>query len=222
MALRANTRSALIGPLLLAGCGGAAAHPASSSTRLSVPVTYADYPALRRPGPSGIGLITPTQARAAAAGRARPLWVMRPARGATGRLAQTEGAPTGAVPDIASAREVGRRGRARLWIARSSTGGVCVLSFRPELAADPSRFHAVSAACGSADGLACGATQIERAAGRGGPWFVSGVVPRGVLAVALQLAGGSERTVLVADNAYSASVERPVEGLAFVTGGVRH
>jgi hypothetical protein len=126
------------------------------------------------------------------------------------------------VPDIASAREVERRGRARLWIARSSGGGVCVLSFRPELAPEPSRLHAVSAACGSADGLAQGAAQVEHAAGRGGPWLVSGVAPREVLAVALRLAGGGERTVRVTDNSYSASVVRPVEGLAFVTGGVRH
>jgi hypothetical protein len=125
-------------------------------------------------------------------------------------------------PDIGSAREVARRGRARLWIARSNDGGVCVLSFRPELALDPSRYHAVSASCGSGEQLARGAAQVERAVGIGGPWLVSGVVPRAVTGVTLRLADRRERTVPVSDNSYSASVDRPVEGLAFVTGGVRH
>ena len=67
-----------------------------------------------------------------------------------------------------------------------------------------------------------GAAQVERAPGLAEAWLVSGVVPRGVTGVTLRLAGGRERTLAVSDNSYSASVDRPVEGLALVTGGVRH
>jgi hypothetical protein len=218
MALRAIT-TALFCSLLAAGCGGVGtgATQARSGAPTGLRVTYRDYPSLRKPGPSGIGLVAPDAARAAAGTGARPLWVSQPAEARV--TPRVPASPLSAVPIISSAREVARPGRARLWIARSSRGGVCVLSFRPELALDPSRYHAISAACASADGLARGAAQIERAPGRG--WLLSGVAPREIGAVTLRLAGGGERTVRVTDNSYSASVERPVEGLVFVSGGVR-
>ncbi|HEV7584234.1 MAG TPA: hypothetical protein VGO14_00485 [Solirubrobacteraceae bacterium] len=220
MAVRAFTSTALIGSLLQAGCG-VAAHRDPSRPRPRQ-FSYADYPALLQPGPSGIGLVTPAQARAAAASRSGPLWVAAPRGRASASVEQDSTTPaTGSAPDIASAREVARAGRARLWISRSSDGGVCVLSFRPELASDPGSYHAVSASCGSAGGLARGAAQVERAAGRNGPWLVSGVAPREVSAVTLRLRGGAERTVPVTHNSYSASVGRPVEGLALVAGGMR-
>jgi hypothetical protein len=206
----------LIGSLLQAGCGGARRNRGAPLSSAGPPSPYADYPALLRRGPSGIGLVTAAQARAAAITGTRPLWVSQRSEA---RGMGSSSVP--AVPIISSAREVARTGRARLWIARSSQGGVCVLSFRPELALDASRYHAVSASCASAGRLATGAAQIERA-GDGGRWLVSGVAPREVATVTLRLAGGSERTVPVTDNAYSAAVERPVEGLAFATGGMRH
>jgi hypothetical protein len=222
MAARAFTTAVLIGSLLEAGCGGALARRATSHPTATPAVTYADYPALRAPGPSGIALVTPAQARAAAASATRPLWVSEQSGQARGALAHVVSGPAAPpMPNIASAREVARRGGARLWIATSSDGGVCVLSFRPELALDPARYHSVSASCGSPGGLARGAAQVERAAGRNGPWLVSGVAPREISAVTLRLAGGGERTVPVRHNSYSASVDRPVEGLALVTRGMR-
>jgi hypothetical protein len=182
--------------------------------------TYADYPALRLPGPSGIGVVAPADARGAGLSPTRPLWVAQPHRAGADR--SQLGSVAAVTPEIASAREVARAGLARLWIARSSDGGVCVLSFRPELEPSSPSYHTVSASCGPADDLARGAAQIERAVGRHAAWLLSGVAPREITAVTLQLAGGGALTVPVTHDSYSASVDRPVEGLAFVDGGMRH
>ncbi|HWX95840.1 MAG TPA: hypothetical protein VNZ01_03225 [Solirubrobacteraceae bacterium] len=221
MKARALPTTLLLAAWLPAGCGNSVAPRGGALTALTPPATYADYPALRREGPSGIGLVEPSRARAAATSRTRPLWVGEQAGRRTGRLVGS--APQGAPePDIASARELARLGRARIWIARSSSGGICVLSFRPELGPRSATYHSVSASCGSAAGLARGAVEIERAAGRSARWLVSGVAPREISAVTLRLSGGRALTVPVTDNAYSATVERPVEGLAFVAGGMGH
>lgn len=221
MALRAITSMGLAGLLLQAGCAGTVANRGSSPARLAGVATYADYPALHGPGPSGIGLVTPAEARNAARSATRPLWVTSPRGRAGGELPRLVSVAA-ATPEIASAREVEHAGRARVWIARSSDGGVCVLSFRPELDPGSRTYHTVSAACGPADGLARGAAQVERVAGRHARWLVSGVAPREITAVTLRLAGGGARTVPVTNDSYSASVDRPVEGLAFVDGGMRH
>jgi hypothetical protein len=220
MTARALATAVVLGALMQASCGDSVARRGAlpHAARL---VTYADYPALGRPGPSGIGLVEPAHARAAATSGTRPLWVSE--RAGAGRRAVSSGAPAPqpvAAPDIASAREVARRGHARIWIARSSSGGICVLSFRPELGLDPATYHSVSASCGSAAGLARGAVEVERSMGRNGRWLVSGVAPREVAAVTLRLSGGGARTVPVTNNSYSATVERPVEGLDFVAGGI--
>jgi hypothetical protein len=198
--------------LLAAGCASSVAHRRSDTDRPRDLVLYADYPALRRSRPSGITVVEAAQAQAFAAREpTRPLWVR-----------QAAGDPHIALPEIGSAREVSRHGRARIWIAKSTRGGVCVLSFRPELASDAAPYHSIGAACGTDRGLARGAAQFERAASPHALWLVSGVAPRGVVAVTLRLSGGGAPTVPVKNNSYSAAVDRPVEALGLVRGGVRH
>jgi hypothetical protein len=197
--------------LLVAGCGSSAAHPRSVPGRPGAALLYAEYPALGLSQPSGITVVEPPEAHAYAARATRPLWVNQPA-----------GDPRIALPEISSAREVSHRGSARIWIARSTRGGICVLSFRPELAGDAAPYHSIGASCGTPGGLTRGAAQFERGAGPHADWLVSGVAPRGVVAVTLRLVGGGARTVPVQRNSYSVAVARPVAGLALVRSGMRH
>jgi hypothetical protein len=186
--VRARATRALVAvpPALVIGCG------TSSGDRL-----YVAYPSLRARRPSGITIVSASRAASVAATETHPVWVSEPSRYAAASL-----------PEIASARELRHNGRRRVWIARSTRGGVCLLVFAPELAADPGHAHSVSASCGTRSEIARGVAYVAQTSSRvrRSRSLVLGLVPAGVQAVSVTLADGRHQAVPVSLNLYSAEL----------------
>lgn len=208
---RPATVSLLIGCvslILVTGCGSSNSRlaPASRARPTATRFPYADYSALSLPGPSGINVVAPARARVAASTGFGPLWVE-----------EAGGNPRIVTPEISSAREVAHRNRARFWIARNRMGGVCVLSFHPELASKVIHYHSVTASCGTASSLSKGAVLFEREPQ--GAWLVVGVAPNKVVRVSLRLSNGTTRTISVKDNSYLITVPEQVHALSLIDAG---
>jgi hypothetical protein len=180
--------------LLLVGQGKAGAQ-----------VTYASYPALSSSTPSGITVVTsPAQADAATG----PIWDVE---------GNSEAATHGV--DISSAHEVavGVAGL-RLWIAKGSGGGVCVLA----LVSQPQSSGPVGpgASCAPASKLASGAhLTLSGPTSSTAPAFVAGVVPSGVSSVSVEFADGTSTLVTVHDDAYALPTSAAVEAVTFASDG---
>jgi hypothetical protein len=206
----ATVPSLLVGVslMLATGCGSSTAHvnsavrgrPAASRS------PYASYPALSIPGPSGIEIVPHARAHIAASTGFGPLWVE-----------ESGGNPRIVTPEISSAREVAHRHRARFWISRNRMGGVCVLSFHPELANNVVHYHSVTASCGTATSLTKGAVLFEREPR--GAWLVVGVAPNNVVRVSLRLSDGTTRTTSVEHDSYLITVPEQVHALSLIGAG---
>jgi hypothetical protein len=100
-----------------------------------------------------------------------------------------------------------------VWIAKSASGGVCVLASSGRPAANG---HVLTASsCSTADGLAEGASIELTGSLAGSPnrFLLAGVVPSGVSSVTAQLADGSTDTVDVSDNAWALETESGLKDL---------
>jgi hypothetical protein len=156
-------------------------------TQASALDPYAAYPVLNKPGPSGLTTVTPGR-EASARG---PVW----------------GEGVGRV-DIATAREaeVSTPGL-RVWVARRSGGGICVLALQA------GRKGPGSSCAPTTRGATIELFGAEHAT------FLAGVAPSGVSSVSVELSDGSVRTVPVRDDAYSLVLSASVESLTLTGGG---
>lgn len=214
--------TALVGTVavVLAGCSGGSGHPPPTvrayihrrylATR---PTQLAEmYPALTVSRPSGIAVVSLAQARSVVATRAHPVWVAIKPR-----------YPDAALPAIRSAREVRHEGPQRVWLSKSSRGGLCLLDFDPQLSPHPATDHTVTATCGGLYELAKGLALTQRVGpGRySDAWSIVGVVPSGVRDVSIKLGDGSVHDARVVDNSYSTVADRRIIEVSFVRHGVR-
>lgn len=174
---------------LIAACVVAVAAVASVllMTQASAQDPYAAYPVLNDPGPSGLTVIGPNDAATSQG----PVWV--------------EG--VGGV-DIASAHEatVSTPGL-RVWVAKRTGGGICVLALKSGRKGPASSCAPTSR----------GAT-IELL-GAGPETLFAGVAPSDVTSVTVQLADGSTTTAPVSDNAYTLDASAPIESVSYTSGG---
>lgn len=199
---------------LLLGCGsGGAATDSTSSAGSTGPssvgriaeLPFRRYPALRLPGPSGITVISPSQARRRELPRRGPVWPNLSPKDT--RLI---------VPRIATAREVSREGSRRIWIAESSRGGICLLLFDPATTRRPAQDHSVNSACGDRSEMADGVL-IESRVDRQGPRTVLvGLVPQGVRRVEARGTGGKQHSIKPSNGLYQLTVSEPLATLTIV------
>ncbi len=194
-----------------AGCGNVAASRLTVGVARRTVPSYADYAALSRPGPIGIRIVPASQVSAVRALPSQPLWIN-----------ESSTNPHVVTPDISSAREVIRSGSARIWISKSRDGGVCVLTFRPELSVGVHPYHAVTASCDTATRAAAGPALFEKARTHSSIWLVAGIAPNGISQVLLTLTDGKIRVVPVHHNAYSTIVPVAVRSVAAVTDKTGH
>jgi hypothetical protein len=196
--------------ILIGGCGagkGSTRQPGAS--RAATPVTYRDYRVLARRGPSGITVLSQAQARAAATTRTHPIWI-----------AVSPEHPAPIAPIVDSAREVRHEGTARVWLSKATDGGICMLTFNPELSPEPNHAHALAALCVIKNALCRGVSARERLAD--GAWTAVGVVPNSVPYVTLHLANGQTQTTSVANNAYRTTVPTREVSVSFERQGVEY
>ncbi len=185
--------------LPIAGCGRVTMHRSQ---------LYLSYPALGARGPSGITVVSLAVARRIRTTPSGPVWI-----------AEVAHQSHGALPEIATAREVGHRGQRRVWISRSDRDGVCALIFAPDLAPDPHHAHSVSASCGARREVSRGLAIVwSLRRGNTVRSFVFGVVPLGVAAVSLTLAVGRPLIVTVTHNFYSAEVAAGISRISPLPG----
>lgn len=183
----------------------------SGRARTGKAVTYADYPVLSHPGPSGISVVSVARAHTAATTKSGPIWVSVQPK-----------SPYAVLPEIASAREVAHNGKMRVWISKNSRGGVCLLMFHPDLASSPTLDHSITAACGTADELARGTLLLERPLDSSlGTWVGLGAVPSDVSHVSALLANGRIHTTQVVHNFYSIASMRPIDAIDFTGDGIK-
>jgi hypothetical protein len=216
MASRFITRvvSAGLAPcvFLSTGCGTTATSTThSNASKVTASVTYADYPALSRPGPSGITVVSPAQASAVRATKSSPIWVaVKPTY------------PAAALPNIASAHEARRTGTLRVWVSKSTRSGLCILVFSPEFAENPATDHSVSATCGAKQNLAKGLVYLGRVS-RGSQHltFLVGAVPKGVAQVLVTSANGDVQSIPVYNNTYFTTTKTGIDNVSFVRAGER-
>lgn len=156
-------------------------------TQASAQDPYSAYPVLSEAGPSGITTIRPGQASTTPG----PVW----------------GEGVGRV-EIATAREaeVSTPGL-RVWVARRSGGGICVLAMQA------GRKGPGSSCAPGTTGATIELFGAEHAT------FLAGAAPSGVSSVTVELSDGSVRTVPVRDDAYSLALTASVESLTLTGGG---
>jgi hypothetical protein len=189
--------------VLLGGCGAMTDPGARTNKHEPLRPVNAYYSVLTQPGPSGISVIAPLQIPAAKLTPSHPIWVTLPPSHHGGA----------ARPIISSARQVIRAGSLRIWLAKNTGGGICMLAFNPGDAPDPKHDHSLLVFCGGESTLGSGALTVQ-------PWvhgnyFVVGVVPNGVRAVIVHLANGEHRDVAVVDNSYHTVVPVRMDGVTF-------
>lgn len=95
----------------------------------------------------------------------------------------------------------------QLWAAKSSNGGVCVLTWVPKFGT-----RGPASVC-SAEGKSASAGVVSELGGT--DKVIAGVVPDGVASVELTSTGGKHATVSVASNAYIAKSTESVASVAF-------
>lgn len=176
-------------------------------------VTYASYPALEASGPTGLSIVTSEQQARETTG---PV-LMAPAAGAPRQAGSAR-------PEVASIRkvEVGVPG-ALVWVAKSLSGGVCVLASTGVPL--PNGHVATASSCStSGEGLLQGATVELSGLLTGSPGRVlsAGVLPSGVSSLSAVLADGSKRTLSISDGGWAMlSESAPVE-VEYSRGGTVH
>jgi hypothetical protein len=196
--------------MFVGGCGSVATAARHSKTAHPSQATYADYPALNHAGPSGIAVVSLQQARAEIATESSPIWI-----------GGEPSDPEAVVPEISSAREVRHEKATRVWIARSSRAGVCLLVFNPEFAANPARDHSITAYCNAAAGLAKGVLSMELRPHSRETRLVVGLVPVGVSYASVIFADGAVQRVRVADDSYALIVTKALTAVSFTRDGER-
>jgi len=186
----------------LAGCAGTAT---ASRTAAPAAADGVSYSALSiGPSHDGIAVIPPSEIAAASRLSADPLWI-----------AVTPRYVGAALPDIQSAREIGRVGTARLWIARSTKRGICLLEFDPSQSANPARAHRVVAECGYRAELPKGIVMLNREAGGRNVTTAFGLVPDGVARTFAHFGDGTATAVTAARNFYSFTTDKVVKSITF-------
>lgn len=201
---------------LLMAAGAACVVLLSGHSRASA-VTYAAYPALNASGPTGLTIATSDQQAKETQG---PV-LMAPTLSNTASVAPQQ-AHTGRL-DVSSIRkvDVGVSG-ALVWIAKSSSGGICVLASTGKPL--PNGHVATAASCSTVgESLANGATIELSGLLAGSPTTVllAGVVPSGVSSLSAVLADGSTKTVTVTDDSWAIVTQsHPVEVSYSVAGTV--
>jgi hypothetical protein len=165
---------------LLLGGGGAAASPAATPT----------YTALNSTEPSGLPLVTSHHPRQPGDPEG-PTWPAEAPEGAAERwpMAESIRRLELSVPGLSA------------WIARSGSGGVCVLLYDGQPVEGVS---GVAMGCGTSERLARGASvEVFDIPGMPGKVIAAGVVPDGVAAVRWTMEDGSTYTAQVRDNAWA-------------------
>jgi hypothetical protein len=119
------------------------------------------------------------------------------------------------LPNIASARQLGRVRSGRLWIARSTKGGVCLLDFDPSQSPHPAYAHRVIAECGRRSELGKGIVALNRESGGRDLTTVLGVAPDAVRRVFVHFSDGAVTAVSAPHNFYSLTTNRAVRAITF-------
>jgi hypothetical protein len=199
---------ATVGAVAIGGCGSGAhaGHRAGGRTgrdaaraggNASDAAVYASYPVLDSANPNDITVTDAAQARHVRG----PVWGV-----------------SDTTVDIYSAREASVNVLGlRVWVAMSAEGGICVLAlvYKPR----SSRPQGPAADCGQAGALPRGAVMEEF--GAHGGTILSGVVPRGVASVTVQLMDGRTSTAPVSEDVYAAEYQTLVRRVQFTVGGRR-
>jgi hypothetical protein len=189
------------------GSGAQAGHRAGARTgqaagaraggNASDAAVHASYPVLDNTNPNDITVTDAAQARHVRG----PVWGV-----------------SDTTVDIYSAREASVNVLGlRVWVAMSAEGGICVLAlmYQPQ----SSRPQGPAADCGQAGALNRGAVMEQL--GPHGSTILSGVVPRGVASVTVQLMDGRTRTAPVSEDVYAAEYQALVRRVQFTVGGRR-
>ncbi len=169
------------------------------------PASFAAYPALSSTEPTGLPLVTHSGSGPDAPS-AGPTFPATPPASATEDWPEAQSIRKVSVdlPTISA------------WIARSTGGGLCVLSSRHE----PVRpgVYGVAFSCAPADRVSSGAT-VELEPAGSNRVTIAGVVPIGVSAVQVGLADGSTKTAAVTGGAWALETEASVQSVHDVMGG---
>lgn len=183
--------------ILLLSTGG------STATTSSV---YAGYPALDATGPTELQLVS---SHGAASTSQKPTWP----------LSAPEGAQNWPLAESIRKLDV-ESPNDTVWIAKSLSGGICVLLWAHQPTGD---IPSIGASCSGSDeeDIQRGATtQVSEIPGEPGVTHVAGVVPSTVSSVEVTLADGSTRMATVKDNAWSIEVtSAPASFRTIAVGG---
>lgn len=121
--------------------------------------------------------------------------------------------------DVASAREaVSSVPGMRVWVAKGTDGGVCILALKPQ----PDRAvgpRGPASGCTPPARLPQGAS-LEQF-GASGEMYESGAVPDGVASVSVNLTNGESKTIAVHDNVYTVETSTPISTVTFTAEGVQ-
>jgi hypothetical protein len=183
--------------VLLFGAGKSAATANSA---------YADYPALNAAGSTELQLVG---SHGSADASQRPTWPLSAPAGTQGNWPLAESIRKLEVqsPNMTA------------WIAKSLSGGICVLLWAHQPDGDIPSIGASCSGESEEDDQRGATTEVSEVPGEPGAVYVAGVVPSTVSAVAVTLADGSTRTVAVKDNAWSAEVQGAPEGYRTIAVG---
>jgi hypothetical protein len=182
-------------------------HRPDSSARVA---SYESYSAVRSHAGSGLLVVPLSRAAAASHLSTRPIWV-----------AVTPHDANAVLPEVYDARELTRRGADRFWVAPSSRGGICLLAFAPQRAADTAHAHSVLATCGTNVDLSEGVALLLTRAKPEGADMVLGLVPDPVRSIVVRFATGSSKRVAVHNNLYLFGTSRHIRTVTFRGAGDR-
>lgn len=153
--------------------------------------------------PTTLTVTDADSAAAAAAKTSGPIWIDSPA---------TNMVESSTIRRVRSADP-----RVQVWVAKSTTDGVCVLAWATAIGRGP------GAACSAPDKPSDGA-QLESSLSPADPAMrvISGVVPDGADSVAVTTADGATANVPVTDNAFVFTTSAGVKSMAFTAAGTDH
>lgn len=202
----------------LVAAGAACVVLLSGHTRAGAQATYSSYPALGGTGPTGLTIAASEQQAKEATG---PVWMAQAAGEANS--VGPEQVQHGR-PEVSSIRKVdtGVPG-ALVWIAKSTSGGICVLASTGKPL--PNGRVATAASCSTAAGGLSNGAAIELSgllAGSSTEVLLAGVVPSGVSSLSAVLADGSTTTATVADNGWAVVTQSRPVAVAYSVGGTVH
>jgi hypothetical protein len=171
--------------ILLLSASGSTATPASE---------YAAYPALQSNGPTELEFVS---SHNGAHEVDRPTWPLQAPEGTQGNWPLAE-----------SIRKLNIQSpNMTAWIAKSLSGGVCVLLWPHQPTGDT---PSIGASCSgeTEEDLKSGATaQVSEVPDEPGRVFVAGVVPSTIASVTATMTDGTTKTVAVDENAWSLEAE---------------